>query len=500
MRVADLVPGLDAPYDGDDARLRAWTLGGFAALYAATPFLQIFAASGRARFPYPQLFEHSWNNFLVGAVAVLFTGALWALLGVWAALFQIVGIALFADLFGSNGFAYLATFAAFGAGLALGRASEGPIATLRRVTLLMTQILLPLVCFVALLFVAVLPVTGLAPLWKTGSATGLVLTLLALLAISLNALHEDGRRAPPARWMCWLARAAVLAMPVYATIALRATTLRIGQYGLTPDRVYALVLVAITGVYACGYAVAALRRRADWMRGLEPANVAGAVFVVVVAIAVALPPLDPFRLSARDQFERFASGRVPAAKFDFAALRFELGRYGWKRLAEIEALTDHPEADAARKAIAAVRAAAGRWDIEERIPELSRDSFVLAAANVPTPRQLLDRMAADAPEQLHACGGRARCTLFSADLDSDGRDEVCVITSMNQTPWTYGRCYASDAASGWHAIGGLAQRGGRASAVEIQRRLESSATTLRSSLYREIDLGGGSALVVTPDP
>ena len=80
------LPASDAAFQGDGQRAFGWSLGAFAFLYVVTPFSQIFQRTGRARFPYPDLFEHSWNNFFVGLVAAAFTGAVWAVLGVWGPL------------------------------------------------------------------------------------------------------------------------------------------------------------------------------------------------------------------------------------------------------------------------------------------------------------------------------------------------------------------------------------------------------------------------------
>ncbi|RIL06890.1 MAG: hypothetical protein DCC71_04935 [Proteobacteria bacterium] len=499
--VASLLPGPDAPYAGDDARMVAWIIGGVAALYVATPFLQIFTRTGRVRFSYPVLFEHSWNNAFVGAIALLFTGAAWAVLGIWAALFSIVDIDVFAELFGSTPFVITFSFTGFGAGLALGRASEATIATLRRVTLLMAQLLLPVVCVVALLFLAVLPATGLTPLWKTGSATPLVLSLLAVLAVSLNALHEDGQRPPPPRWTSWLVRAAAVSMPVYAGIALRASTLRIDQYGLSPTRIYAICLIAIAGVFSCGYAIAALRRRADWMRGLEPANVVGALFAAAIAVAIALPPLDPLRLSALDQFGRFASRRVPAADFDFAALRFQLGRYGWERLRAIEALSDHPEAAAAHAAIADVRAAASHWQLERPDPVRARDlHFTIVPAGATTPDGFVEAILAAAPSLARECKREPTCTLIAVDLDADARDEWCVVALMGWYENVSGHCWTMGGERAWRSIGRLALRGDSMPGSDVQQLLRSAPLPLRPPRYREIELRAGTTLVVTPEP
>ncbi len=45
------------------------------------------------------------------------------------------------------------------------------------------QVLLPVVSFVALLFLVVLPWTGLAPLWDTGHASPVLLGIVVLLVL-----------------------------------------------------------------------------------------------------------------------------------------------------------------------------------------------------------------------------------------------------------------------------------------------------------------------------
>ncbi len=498
IRVASMLPLRDAPYQGDGLRLVAWILGSFVALYIAMPFVQVFATTERMRFPYPQLFEHTWNNFFVGIVALLFTGAIWILLSVWAALFSMIGIKIFSEFFFSEPFEYIGSFTAFGYGLAVGRASEAPIAALRRITLLMAQLLLPAVSVVMLLFLAALPFTGLHPLWSTGSATPLVLGLLALLAISLNAIYEDGTTPAPSRWLQALARAAALTMPFYAAIALFATSLRAQQYGLTPDRVYAFALVAIAVVFSGGYGLAALRARGRWMSGIEITNVVGACVVAFTAVGVALPPLDPFRLSAADQFRRFASGRISVGEFDFGALRFDMGRYGWERLHEIEQL-ETPHAADARRAIAEVRAVGNAWDLKSPRPTLAAEAFAHIPATLDVPAALLLSLARDGRGWLSRCSPD-RCLLLGADLDADGRDERCVIAEQADEygPAFYAHCYALDGHQTWHSIGRLANLDVAPSFTELKRQLQSSGPVLRPARFREIQIGSG-AFMLAPD-
>ena len=498
IRVASLLPLWNSPYEGDGARLLVWLLGSFVALYISMPFVQIFTTTERLRFPYPPLFEHTWNNLFVGIVALLFTGALWVLLSVWAALFAMIGIDVFSEFFFSKPFGYIGSFTAFGYGLAVGRASEGPIATLRRITLLMAQFLLPLISLVTLLFLAALPFTGLDPLWRTGSATPLLIGLLGLLALSLNAIYEDGTTPAPGRWLQALARAAALTMPAYAAIALYATSLRARQYGLTPDRVYAFAMVAIAAVFSFGYGLAAFRKRDRWMRGMEITNVIGACVVAFVAIGIALPPLDPFRLSAADQFRRFASGRVAVADFDFGALRFDMGHYGWERLREIEEL-ETPEAADARRAIAEVRAATSQWDLKSPGPKLTAAAFARVPETLDVPTALLLSLAPTGRSVLSGCSPD-RCLLFGVDLDANGQEERCAIAERTEEhgPDLYAHCYALDEYQTWQSIGRLANLDVALSFSELKHQLQLSGPVLRPSRYREIQIGSG-ALVLTPD-
>jgi hypothetical protein len=498
LRVAGLMTPEGAPYRGDDGRLVAWSVGAFAAVYIATPFAQIFVASGRLRFPYPELFEHSWNNAFVGGVALLFAGAAWAVLGLWGALFAMIGIDVFQRLFTSTPFAFIASFTLFGYGLALGRASESAIATLRRIALLMAQALLPVVCGVGLLFLATLPATGFGPLWNTGSATPLLLALIALVVLSLNARYEDGRVGEPMLVVRLLVRAGALALPVFAAIALYATSLRIRQHGLSPDRAYALVLVVIASLFGAGYAIAALLP-GRWMRGIERVNVIVAVIAAALAIAIALPPLDPYRLSAESQIARLASGRVAVADFDFTSLRFDFGRYGWEALERIEELDPLPGGDETRAVIAAVRSAGGPWEVGSREPAVDAASLTRLPADLEIAPALAEAIRRDASLSTASCAPE-RCLLFEADLDDDGRGERCIVvlrTDIGSPDWLNGRCYAAGEGAEWRAIGRLAKRGDAVAPNAVQRTIAAEGPVLKPSPYRDVAVGA-DALVLVP--
>ena len=75
-------------------------------------------------------------------------------------------------------------------------------------------------------------------------------------------------------------------------IAAFALSLRVGQYGWTPDRIEATAACVIGAGYALGYAAAALPMLGPWMRLLERVNVVMALVVMATALALfVLPPL-----------------------------------------------------------------------------------------------------------------------------------------------------------------------------------------------------------------
>jgi hypothetical protein len=489
--VASLIPESNAPYSGDPQRLATWCAGAFAVLYIAVPFAQIHQVSGGLRFPYPELFRYSWSNFFVGCVALILVALLWAVLELWASLFAIVGVPLFRDTFHAPLFVYAVSFSAFGLGLGIGRANESVIGALRALSLGIGRTLLPLVSVLVLLFAVVLPWTGLAPLWKTGRATPIVLALLAMLAVFLNAVNEDCEGPAPARWLRVLCGAAVLMMPVYAAIALYSSWLRVGQYGLSPSRVWAICFGAIALCYSIGYALAAARRGTPWMGSIRAVNVAMAVVVGVIAILLHTPLLDPLRLSANNQVARLLRPGSDLDAFDYAALRFELGSYGWRELAFLGALKDHPQADAIHSAVAFVKKAPNVYEARRGGTHLLVPQDFEAIPSEPAVPEELVAFFQDNERALADACGSIRCLVIGVDLDADGIPEYCFVLT-DQTPKSV--CYAQIATHEWQRIGRLTLETRTADGLlvhgDFADQLRKEGVRTRPTRFLDLEVGG----------
>lgn len=279
---------------------------------------------------YPTYFDVTWKHGVQGALSLGFTGAFWLLLFLAAALFKLIGVDAIETLIRREWFIFPATAVMFAAAVQLTDVRANLVRGVRTVALTLLAWLLPLMALIAAAFLLTLPFTGLEPLWKTRSATAILLVADAFLILLANAAYQDGTETT-AMVLRWAARlAGVLLVPI-TVLAAYGLSLRIGQYGLSPDRIIAAACVLVAAGYAVGYAVAAVRPGA-WMKTLETTNIAMASVVIAVLLALCTPVADPRRLSVEDQVARLRDGKVSAEAFDYTALRFQDGRFGREAL------------------------------------------------------------------------------------------------------------------------------------------------------------------------
>jgi hypothetical protein len=344
-------------------------LASLVAWFVLLPFVQSRLRDGGMAFRYPRLFDDAWRNALLLANCILFAALFWMLLGLWAGLFLVLKMEFFKDLFTSRSFVYLATAVAIGFAISLEEKEAGALRTLRRHLLAFQTRLLPLAALIVVLFLGALPIAGLAPVWATGHATPLILSMLAILVCLANAAWQDGAQPPPFSLPAqWLARAALALSPVLAGLCIWSLSLRIAQHGWSVDRVWAALLVTFAALYALGYAACAVTR--GWLRPLGAVNTWLALLMIGTLLAVHTPLLDPAAISAGSQVRRLLSGATTPERFDFDHLRFDLGRAGGEALQALAGLDDHPQAgiirEKARDALARKTRYAGQ---QQAIPD-----------------------------------------------------------------------------------------------------------------------------------
>jgi hypothetical protein len=374
-----------------------------------------------------------------------------------------------------------ATCVMFAAAVQLTDVRAGLVRGVRTVALTLLAWLLPLMTLIAAGFLASLPFTGLAPLWKTKAATALLLSAAAHLIVLINAAYQDGTEPGPVvlRWAARIAGALLIPIAVLAGYALH---LRIDQYGLTPERVFAAAFVVVAAGYALGYAIAAARPGA-WLKGLEPTNLAMAVVAVLLLIGLFTPIADPARLSVNSQVRRLATGKVAAARFDFQFLRFDSGRYGRDALDRLKA---DRNADIAKRAREAAAMKEKTYAPAQRGPNFGDMKVYPAGKALPDSFRTQDWTANGSDSACTFAG--MQCSALVLDVDGDGTDEVLLASGGSFDVFK-----STD--HGWRRI---AQAGSSCAGVDIDAALKAGTVKMDAPTPRRDVLVGDQRLVLSP--
>ncbi|WP_304175615.1 DUF4153 domain-containing protein [Phenylobacterium aquaticum] len=375
---------------------------------------------------YHRYFDGAWKDGVRLVLAVLFVAALWILLGLGAALFHLIGIKLIGDIIGKPWFAFPATTTFFAIAIHITDVRAGLVRGIRTVALTLLSWLSPVMALIGAGFLAALPFTGLAPLWATKSAAGILLSAAAALIVLTNAAYQEGEEnAYPPLALKWTARLTALLILPLVVIAAYGVALRIGQYGLTPERILATACVLVGLCYGVGYAVAACWPK-TWMTPLERTNIATAHVVIAVLLALFSPIADPSRLSVGDQVHRLEAGKVAPDKFDYRFLRFEAHRYGTNALARLAARKGSArDLDIAARAKAAQKAD-NRYDAPP-VPQVDRAKIMAVVGGGDLPATFIGQDWSKGVDPFAGCQTEgASCKALIRDLNGDGIAEIAL--------------------------------------------------------------------------
>ena len=424
---------------------------------------------------YPTYFDVTWKHGVQGVLSAGFTGAFWLLLFLASALFKLIGVDAIEKLIQHEWFAFPATAVMFAAAVQLTDVRANLVRGVRTVALTLLAWLLPLMTLIAAAFLLTLPFTGLEPLWKTRSATAILLTADAFLILLANAAYQDGTEKT-AVVLKWAARlAGVLLVPI-TVLAAYGLSLRIGQYGLSPDRIIAAACVLVAAGYAVGYTLAAVRPGA-WMKALETTNIAMAFGVIAVLLALFTPVADPRRLSVNDQMARLERHKVKSDDFDYEFLRFDSGRFGRRALERLKASPDAVVAERAKVAGALkYRTGNGR---KTPIAPKPRITFHPAGVQPPAGFAALYRQ-----DSYNDCLlGNTECDARLLDVTGDGRPEVLVAGAWEVD------VYGSGTDGVWRRLGGFQPQCG---ALDSRAAIRDGTLSVAPPAVRDLVAPNGS--------
>jgi len=455
------------------------------ALLIAQTLLIAAARDGRPIAEYPTYFETACTHIVQVLAAGAFTGALWILLALAAALFRILGITFVDQLLEKPWFAVPVTSMAVAAAIHITDVRSDLIRNIKVLALTLLSRLLPVVAIIAAAFLATLLFTGLQPLWATKTAATLLLAMSAALAIFINAAYQDGTvESSGLRTVARLG--AVLPAPLVA-IAAYAVFLRVQQYGWTAERALATTAVGFAAWVALGYfASAVIPGRFNVI--FRATNIVAA-FAGVVLIGLLLSPVfDPVRIGVVSQVARLEEGRVAPEAFDFKSLRFDGGHFGKAALERLQAADSRtPEArEPARQALALER---NGEDVPPNAAQLAANIRVgTPGGTLPADFVTQDWKARSADFGLLPECLRQRleaCEAFLLDLNADGLDEVVLI---NVEPSALGPAVFQRSIDGsWGAVGHLSRRLG---CDDMLAKLRAGEVALVPSQWMDVEIDG----------
>ncbi len=420
-----------------DEVLGPFGAGSAVALFIGIAFLQGRQQTGLWRVPYSVLHDYAWQNALTLGVAGVFVGLSWAVVWLWGALFKMVGVRFFEDMFQESWFVHLATGLFIGLGVLIARTQYPAIKVARSIIFAVFKGLVPVGSFVLLIFIISLPFIGIDALWETKNATLILSWALVFLVVGLNAVFQDGGGIKPyPAWIRAVVSAAILSAPIYAVLAAYAMYLRIEQYGWTAERWWAACVVTVLSVYAFGYALALIRGRGGWLGELPRVNVFNSALIVALVIAANSWLLDPHRLGVSSQAGRYLSSDANASCSNDIAeyLRWNAGRRGVSALQDI---IDSTIPDKDKRCAKVSIAKSSRWshntaDEIKLIPQSAQElkDALRQYGDTPVPLTFFEALQEGRVAPLSCLRRPDNCGVRSLEFDGIGGQGVLLCTDI----------------------------------------------------------------------
>jgi hypothetical protein len=271
----------------------------------------------------------------------------------------------------------------------------------------------------------VLPFVGFDAISARTSAAGLLLSLSMLLLILATVVWSPQRVLLPYPFpLRWLIRVALLVAPVYPLLTTWALWLRIGQYGWTPERLYAVLTTLVALVWAVGFCISVINPRRNPLSVQRYVTPAVALLALACLILIHTPILDPWRISVASHMARYHDGRITADQVSLHMLS-QTGRKGREALV---ALQNDPQftSDAKRQRDVNQLLAGQKGKADGLTAAILANVIQRAPGTPPLDNGLWQEMMKYKYRFETCTTENVACLLVSQDLNGDGQPEAVV--------------------------------------------------------------------------
>ncbi|AZV77429.1 DUF4153 domain-containing protein [Parasedimentitalea marina] len=339
-------------------------------LVISTPFLSVSLQDRQSWRDYAALFETAWALTIRYLLAWVFVGLFWLLMFLSDTLLTLVDIDILDRVMDIEWLVSALTGGVLGLAMAVIyelRTSVSPFLLLRLLRLLVV----PVVVVVAI-FLTAIPMRGISQVFGDFSAAATLMSV-AMVMITLVAvvLERDDARMRKSFTITQATRLMVLLLPLVTGLAAWSIWLRVSDYGWTPDRVLAACVGGVLVAYGMLYALAVLRGTL-WAAYIRRSNVALAMGMIAISMALLSPVLNVDRISANSQLSRYLDGRLALEELPLWDMQHEWGQAGQAAIVALENSPKGQSLDLIERLVK-LRATDNRWvfarDLQQDDPE-----------------------------------------------------------------------------------------------------------------------------------
>lgn len=390
-------------------------------------FLKSYLREGRWLPSYESLFGFSWHNFLSFSLSYVFAFIFWGVLVLWGALFKIVEINFFHKLFREEWFLYPVLSLAFAYAVVMFRTKINAVGAVQRILRTLISLLLPLLLGIAVMFVAVLPFTGVNLIWSKGYGSDTIIGFVSLSLFFFNAVYQDAKEAPYQPLLNKVVQYSIIVLIVLLALAAYGVSLRVVQYGLTVERLFGIILIVVMSCYVVLYTFIIVIKSLNWALYFGKTNTFMALFVALIIVLMFTPVLDLSSMSVRSQLARLDQGKLTLENFDYHFLARN-GTVGIEALQELKA---RPEVASSEVIVARIDKAIKSKGRRYYSPQtISRKELKSILNTYPIGIELDESIWAhfeSRPYRVSQCF-KSTCALLQVDLNSDAENEYILFT------------------------------------------------------------------------